>query len=65
MSQLLVGVNDSYQLKSSMSSKSKNNDTYPKALADPGFPDLGGSTNPQGGGANLLFCPIFPVTKMK
>ena len=33
-------------------------------MADPGFPRRGGA-NPQGGGANLLFCPNFPENCMK
>ena len=34
------------------------------SVADPGFPRRGGA-NPQGGGANLLFCPIFTENCMK
>ena len=35
------------------------------AVADPVFPRRGGGANPQGGGANLLFCPNFPENCMK
>ena len=34
------------------------------SVADPGFP-RGGGTNPQGGGANLLFSQKFPKNCMK